>query len=334
MAKRKRKSATDEMIELFNSQCVQTEEFGAVVVCPICLRLFDRSDIEPRRGGAPLSIEHAPQTSHSRLDGVERCLTCRSCNNNCGFEARHGNRQVLRATETFVLPKPPTLRTAQQRASGLWTQRIHQPHVHVRTKKGVVISQTMPRGIHRPHRDEFLIELKNAYLIAFARLGYSYILDPALEVVRSAIRNETALTCCARTDLSNTPITHGELAVVEIGGERGIVVAIEASHPTRSGFDHIVYLPRPGSSTRFYESLEAKTHLSGRTSQMVITDGVYGFPTERQLLRHWDDRTCDEDHPVTSAKTGVFEFECDEHGRERGLVVQRPVGASLFDSAS
>jgi hypothetical protein len=161
-------------------------------ICPICLDLFD--DI------SKLSLEHVPPKS---IGGQRICLTCEPCNKTAGGSidaAVHKERQSkqflalegfsrwaqLRAADLavnvavnrqegslniVVLPNhndPAVIKAAQ---SKLWTERSFQ------------LADSI--SYHRILSD--VGYLKSAYLAAFAKFGYRYILQPSLNTVREQI---------------------------------------------------------------------------------------------------------------------------------------------------
>lgn len=115
MAKRRR-TTLEKLRYLFEQQSVELGDYQ-VVICPLCLRVFGSEDIET----GLLTIEHAPQRSHRGPPPAERCLTCNTCNHECGFEARAGWRSSKRDAAPHLLPGHPQLVRWENSPSGLAT---------------------------------------------------------------------------------------------------------------------------------------------------------------------------------------------------------------------
>jgi len=171
-------------------------------VCPICLRVFKETD--------SLSKEHVPPSS---LGGKVLCLTCGDCNSEAGYRVdTHAHRERL--SRSFLS------RDAQSRRAKLDVRgtavNIELKRDETGTRIHIPKGQNDPEVVKRfPWHMSDLIEcggefrlqdtvsyskrkadisyLKSAYLAAFAKLGYAYILRPALNRVRKQIQNPSEI---------------------------------------------------------------------------------------------------------------------------------------------
>lgn len=314
----KRRKTQLKIEDLFNKQGLHVDGED-ILICPICLRVFTRGDIEVDADQQRvLSIEDAPQKQQG-AQAAQRCLTCRRCNNECGFESRVGKLKKIRESPRIALPTSPRVDWLENEL-GLFAPRVRQPHVHARpTKSGLLSAAPERKRSLRFAPDESLIELKNAYLIAFAALGYAYILDPALEVVRQAILEEESFDVCVRgAPTGEGPIPDDTVAPVTMDGIPLLMVTIKPSHRERSGRQHSVLLPRPGSPINIYDELGLTSTLRPATSKMGIEFDSREFmpvPAPLSVPRHWD--RCEEAHPRSDVQSFICEIDCVHHGLER-----------------
>jgi len=159
-----------------------------------------------------------------------RCLTCHECNNRAVFESRHDD--YVRAGSWQGIAH-----RAGEEAASMSPKRASQ---HARSALA---------GSRQGFEDQRRTELKSAYVIAFATLGWDYILDPILQPIRDLI-----------SPRSTTPLPANTCFPAAIPFERQHVVAIETpfrfllvTHPSlhqdetaEPGDIHCIALPRPG----------------------------------------------------------------------------------------
>jgi hypothetical protein len=164
-------------------------------VCPICLGIF--------RDPKALTLEHVPPAA---VGGKVLCLLCKPCNNRSGhsmdaaLHERAEAAQVLRTGKTgrFLKLKIDKLAlngTIKRKGDGLEVQvaagqndpaRVEEFQHRRNSEPGAQIQVWYP---HRFNDHSFMVGyLKVAYLYAFAKFGYGYILGPCLESVRLQIR--------------------------------------------------------------------------------------------------------------------------------------------------
>ncbi|MFK4087221.1 hypothetical protein ACI2LF_24150 [Kribbella sp. NPDC020789] len=260
--------------ELLHRQAAALEPFlggaaGSLILCPLCLRLYPEAD------WPQLSLEDAPPQQYG--GGTQRCMTCQTGNNLAGgsFETTVArlNSERSAALRRATPPRTTTsgLDVVQSRLLLPFSTAFHLASVQ---------------------DDEKQLELKSAYLIAYATLGHSYILGAGLEQVRELIRPGADLTGvmpCAR--LRGLPA--GDKVFVMHAPIECLVV----SHPTRHLHDdtgHAVLLPLPDSAEGFYSRLQL---MPPQASWAVC--GEYDQPPARRLPMHWDT----ENHHARSNST-------------------------------
>jgi len=228
-------------------------------VCPICLRSF--KDLRE------LTEEHVPPKS---IGGKVLCLTCRECNCTAGYSV-DTQLQRERLSQGF-LGKDGQIRRAKLIVHDL------EINVHVkRDEKGneikILGSDNNPKDIEKlpekiqsnkgfnlrdtvsySRRTADIGYLKTAYLAAFAKFGYSYILRLALNRVREQIKDpssrvlETVRVYCDGISISKKVflLFHEPIRCLGIKVENSIVC-----------------LPLPDGDDIFYKTL-AEMRASGR----------------------------------------------------------------------
>jgi hypothetical protein len=179
---------------------------GEFYACPCCLGLFAREAVASR----VLTIEDVPPKA---LGGRPMLLTCRTCNNDAGSQLdAHAAMQAvgdsfargadtgrwIRAT-SFADGIPLRGRARMTDAGLLFTGIPQQNAPAARadfeaalaaygsSDPGRGLSVTVHTGFEDPRARFSLI--RAAYLAAFAGLGWTYILQPALPPVREQLRS-------------------------------------------------------------------------------------------------------------------------------------------------
>ena len=177
-----------------------------VYVCPLCARRFASEQM------AKLTMEHVPPRS---IGGKDLVLTCEECNSTAGYaiDAAVARRQEMRefghavfqrvgryvgraritlggiplnaevkADEDGVRIEVPTTTNNDPRMiEALFAMREE-------ASQGRLPLQILPR-IRLALRPALLSDLKSAYLACFAEFGYTYALDPKLDIVREQLQN-------------------------------------------------------------------------------------------------------------------------------------------------
>ena len=172
-------------------------EWPGCYACPICLRLF----------GTPegLTLEHVPPAS---VGGVVICLTCAACNKEAGYQLdsnlakedevrainqlKRGNVQLVLSDGTVI---NTALSDAQDKAIALAIRRENPPEVlgkefwdrinslfHDGAEFKIRVSYKFSQ------RKANISRLRAAYLLAFAKYGYHYVLRNSMSNIRQQIR--------------------------------------------------------------------------------------------------------------------------------------------------
>ncbi|MGH9233408.1 MAG: hypothetical protein ACRD0R_08745 [Acidimicrobiales bacterium] len=266
-----------------------------VIMCPLCLRMWERRFLEEEQ---MLTIEDAPPRQYA--GGVQRCISCGNCNNGAAgdFENRVAILNHARDTAVGAASRAPSAGP-----SGLWT---------LPTEPAVVLSLGEAVELASVHAVERQLELKSAYLIAFAILGYSYILGEGLETVRRLIQPGADLAsvnvCATLSGLPLKPFVRVALTPIE---------CVVVSHPTQHRLNdaaHVVFLPVPQSPVDFYERLR---WLPPRTGWIFYGD--YPHPPARRLPMRWDHNPA---HPLRGTATWRGDCDCGPEAQHEHVEIR------------
>tara|TARA_R110002096_G_scaffold428478_4_gene640223 strand:+ start:8246 stop:9130 length:885 start_codon:yes stop_codon:yes gene_type:complete len=180
-------------------------------VCPICLNGFNIESISKKE----LTLEHAPQRS---IGGKEILLTCVKCNNEAGhtIDAELDKREKSFAFLKAISKEQSFSGRMKLNQGGVATnvnvdavnghihleipKKINHPTGHKKifnhldylaTNKALWSNEKIKLTTVYPyHKHKARVgDLKSAYLLAFATLGYRYILQDSLNIVREQILN-------------------------------------------------------------------------------------------------------------------------------------------------
>ena len=166
-------------------------------ICPLCLRV-----ILPL---VELSYEHVPPKS---LGGSRLCLTCRECNSKAGhsIDAAMHREQMLGRLLSLDGHKVriklgidgselnATIARTTQSIDIQVTPKRNNPTVEEKVRARLTTSQlplpafniTAPGGYRKIDAENGY--LKSAYLAAFSKFGYRWILDPEVAPIRDQIQ--------------------------------------------------------------------------------------------------------------------------------------------------
>lgn len=237
-----------------------------------------------------LTSEEAPTKGEWKTLGMpgktHRCLACNKCNNEAAFESRYSTYLEAGGASGIA-------RRAGRAASKMCATHASQ---HLATQL-----TRAEAGFEDGRRSE----LKSAYIIAFATLGWSYAFDPILDDVREMIRRDSSKTLppvsCFYSDL---PILEQKVAVIE-SPIRFVMVTHPTlhPHPLSPQQTHAVALPRPhGPPTE--ELYPALIEAIATHQRIEWIDGeIYDWPTSGYPEFHWDH--CDGDHPRSDYGVGL-----------------------------
>lgn len=191
-------------------ELVSSGRLRRVYVCPLCVTAFPREALDT----GVLTLEHAPPRA---LGGRAVVLTCRACNSRAGHEL-DSDMQTAEQVMDFVLgtmSEPVRVQlqmegrsvNAEMLAAGGNLQIVGIPRCNdPRAQSNLIaaLNKLVDEGgwegrefhitflnKHSP-RHASLGWLRSAYLVAFAALGYSYILRPELRVVRKQLADTSA----------------------------------------------------------------------------------------------------------------------------------------------
>ena len=180
-----------------------------VFICPICLEVIDLSKFSENDFNKIISLEDVPPKS---MGGKPILITCKQCNNICGHEidvylfnelkyrtdiqipssvgrkARlKSGDNVLNATFKIKDDKNIVLEVTQKndpKKVKTHFEDIKQSGVNWKLNAQIILSD-----VKRNPTAANIALLKSAYLLAFQRLGYRYILNEELQIVRNQILN-------------------------------------------------------------------------------------------------------------------------------------------------
>ena len=247
-------------------------------VCPICRKPFTVEALDDGR----LSKEHVPPQS---VGGHELLLTCKECNNTAGtkLDADAKTKEDVRLAMTGRPDRPHRIKAT---IGGITVNgQLHA--------KDGSYSLTIPKHLNRPGTSEELQQLGRAgtsltveheryselgariswlragYLALVAMEGYKIVLDPAMDIVRTQIRecDERRMLTFVADAQEDFPLTiRRVLRVLEPAWHRGSTVQFGP---------YLVNLPSLGDMT-FYERLA--TNGLSPTVQHTTYEYV-GWPT-------------------------------------------------------
>lgn len=180
-----------------------------VFICPICLEVIDLSKFSEKEINNIISLEDVPPKS---MGGQPILITCKQCNNISGHEIdvyllnelKHraemqlpssvsrkakltSGDNVLNATFKIIDDKKIVLEVTQKN-----DPKKVKTHFEDIKKSGVnwkLNAQIILSDVKRNPTAANIALLKSAYLLAFQRLGYRYILNEELQIVRNQILN-------------------------------------------------------------------------------------------------------------------------------------------------
>lgn len=183
-------------------------------LCPLCITLFPRAALDVR----DLTLEHVPPASQC---GRRLVLTCKQCNDGAGHgpDAHVAGREAAIAAMRVIVGQSAdgvirgrarvgdhTVRV-QIRSSGKETGievigKVNSPASIASFNQAMEdLAATPERTVREIHlsaatgyhpRRALIGDLKTAYLATFASFGYTYILQPGMEMIRSQIANPDA----------------------------------------------------------------------------------------------------------------------------------------------
>lgn len=258
------------------NSCTPIEAALPFYICPLCCRVFLQLAAET----GELTFEHVPPRS---LGGRELVLTCSTCNGSAGTRLDHEMLTYEQALDfgqgTLSRPVRVTLRVGEYTLNSEMIaangsieikgiSAANHPDAPTQLsselEKRIVentwdesrFSVTLDKGYHS--RKVEVGWLRVAYLIAFAALGYQYILHPALRAVRLQVADPDTLHLASfsTTVPQSSPENRRILLIEEPETIPSILVQIGR---------HAVFLPWIETDVDLYSHLarenEKATHL-------------------------------------------------------------------------
>lgn len=280
------RSALGQLHHVAMSQPVDEDAY----VCPLCLHGFRRDQI------AELTREHSPPIARG---GAVVTLTCRWCNNDAGpIQAQAAHRDdwlqfaagVEGTTRSVRLNAGDNLvvtADVEHRDGSIMifvddgrSAPAHHSALRQGLRDGIVKNFTMigNAGFRRDHAEASAV--RDAYLAAFALLGYRFILWPDLDPFREWIRTGTRPDTINERSTGRTPLFDDEFR-----GLLTISSPIECVCVVVPGREYVM-LPWPNKVKEHEEWLRAGAPLDGGieakvhewTSQMPM---LLDLPDER-----------------------------------------------------
>ena len=280
-----------------------------IVICPVCRFFFDEDHLSEDHGDCCdvyLTVEDAPtiqEANRLELPGnSRRALTCSDCNNGAGksFENEHAlllNKYLPEAQRKIGIIKAELLAAA------------HEPHPDgetcshsTRASRVIDVSKVFEAA-----QASRVMELKEAYIIAFSALGYTYAMTSQLDAIRAWVQpgaTQIPVESCAPIDEDFLPARH--VAVLS-GDIHGVAVSVPAHHANDG--PHAVFLPRPGGlgGADFYADLKSKS------TRRVNIDELHPWPKSGHPKFDWD--RCNGSHRRTTERWGSELGDIDLYDR-------------------
>lgn len=169
--------------------------------CPLCKQAFSEEDVK-----RVLTEEDVPQAA---LGGSRITLTCRDCNSTCGSQIDchliNGiksieQRAYLPGTDRQVVLEDEGKKIKGELCVGLdaeMTLRINTKynnpkyweHYHDNILLPNAVTNISDVPLKRDERRISAAIIKNAYLLLFARTGYTFLFDPFYDQIREQVQN-------------------------------------------------------------------------------------------------------------------------------------------------
>lgn len=265
-------------------------------ICPLCKKSFSLD--EARRC---LTEEHVPQAS---LAGEKIALTCRDCNSKCGYtidlhllngiqKKEQGlflsgsDRRVKIISDNILKPLNADLKVGQDKQMELVINtKRNDPKIWETFKSNILTPEAIVDVENHPFKlDENMFSsaiLKNAYLLLFARTGYTILFNSFYDVLREQILNPTTQNIPKGLwTLNNINIPDG-IYVFEDNEKRGFFVAYTISKLIKHKV--AVFIPVPCFS--FEKAAEFTKGIQAKQTLIVIQLGAdLNFKTDLESMK-------------------------------------------------
>lgn len=241
-------------------------------ICPLCLSIFNTDQLG-KQASNYITLEHIPPEN---LGGKPLVLTCKDCNSNCGHdldvylrnELEHREGRYFNDSKGYVSKFEyggnsvnAIMKKDENGIVNIYVENKHNPpgivDKFVESANAydgdLVIPGSFKLGNHRRKTEVVDVAiLKSAYLFAFYKFGYSYILSANLNAIRKQILNpnETILPpFYLLLNESNIPdIIPDDVYGATIDGEK-VLVVILTFNLSSSNYHHrfATILPMPNT---------------------------------------------------------------------------------------
>lgn len=257
----------------FDTSELHDEKFQEAVLCPICMMLYNRNGLDQSIDN-PLTIEHCPP---EELGGKPLLLLCKKCNNSAGSELDVKLMEYLNVKpfneaqpEGSVMLKNSTFKGGPLDVRGtMELKRIDANSFYIDLKAtdryrkdrfDSILKADKIEITYKPHETPSLhivqtALLKIAYLIAFAKFGHPFILNPNYDAIRAQISNPSATILPIKGVLMNTSLGVGFHLISEPKNFIGFAIVFELSYNGKKDI-HAVLLNHPDTpDLDFYKGL-------------------------------------------------------------------------------
>jgi hypothetical protein len=257
----------------FDSTELHNEKFLEAVMCPICMVLYNRNGLDQTVNN-PLTIEHCPP---EELGGKPMLLLCKSCNNTAGSELDVKLMEYLnvrpfneRQPEGRVMLKNSTFKGGALDVRGtMELKRIDANSFYIDLKATDTYRKNRFDNILKADKIEITYKqhetpslhivhtalLKIGYLLAFAKFGHPFILNPNYDAIRAQIANPSATILPIKGVVMNTSLGVGVHLISEPKHFIGFAVVFELNYNGKKDV-HAVLLNHPDTADLdFYKGL-------------------------------------------------------------------------------
>lgn len=178
--------------------------FDNTYICPLCLNPFSEDTLDQSKSN-PLTLEDAPQKA---LGGKAATLTCKECNNKCGEKIdNHLTSGLIERDQRDFLPNTSgkaKFEIDNVIVQGSYTvdenrnitvvnnESNNNPSKLEQYRKGLKKGRVTVLSFKKTKVDErrlLAALLKTAYILAFEKYGYIFILDECYDIVRKQLEN-------------------------------------------------------------------------------------------------------------------------------------------------
>ncbi len=259
-------------------------------LCPLCLRLFKAEALAAN----VLTLEHIPP---KKLAGKPLCLTCIECNHGAGETLDPSMKSGEDALD-FALGTMKKPLIGKIEAEGAWESAeilADSDGIHIvgHPKSSPPYSPENLSEIFAEHAkdthgnsplsfsltwtDKFQLRhqligwLRSAYLVAFAKFGYSYAMNPLLKEVRAQISNpnKNLLRTFSITSASESPSTRRLMIVKEPAELQSVGVQFGR---------HFVFLPWP-TNPSLYSNIAPTPNVASQQINKSLKVDILAWPS-------------------------------------------------------